>query len=155
MDFDGVFTDNRVLVFQDSQEAVLCDRGDGMGLSMLQKAGYPLYVLSKERNPVLLARLDKLGIACEHGVDDKLTMLSAWASRNSFSLENLVYVGNDINDVPCLKAVGCGVVVNDAHTHAISVADIVLEKKGGYGALRELSDLILGSSDHKQIEVMS
>ena len=70
-DFDGVFTDNRVLVLQDGREAVVCNRGDGMGLSMLRDKGLPMAVLSTEVNPVVDARCKKLRLECRHGLADK------------------------------------------------------------------------------------
>ncbi len=143
MDFDGVFTDNAVFVMQDGREAVRADRGDGMGLSMLRSEGIPLVILSKERNPVVSARAEKLGIECHQAEDDKLPALTRWAAAHGVRLEHTVYVGNDINDVECLRAVGCGVVPSDAHPTARAAANLVLERPGGHGALRELSDLIL------------
>ncbi|MDP6666971.1 MAG: hypothetical protein QF357_06185, partial [Dehalococcoidia bacterium] len=79
-DFDGVFTDNRVYVMQNGEEAVVCDRSDGMGVSMLRKAGYPMVVISTEANPVVGARCKKLNLEVRQGVDDKLPVLKAWAS---------------------------------------------------------------------------
>ena len=65
-DFDGVFTDNRVLVFQDGLEGVFCSRGDGIGLEGIRKLGIQMMVLSKEKNPVVNYRCQKLGIASIH-----------------------------------------------------------------------------------------
>ncbi len=143
MDFDGVFTDNAVFVLEDGREVVRCHRGDGMGLSMLKKAGITLFVLSKEKNPVLLARCKKLGIPVLHGVDMKLDALKEWATKHKLPLEKIVYIGNDINDLECMDAVGCGVAVADAVPEVLSSASLVLSTNGGNGALRELSELIL------------
>ncbi|NLC55714.1 MAG: acylneuraminate cytidylyltransferase [Armatimonadetes bacterium] len=142
LDFDGVFTDNRVLVFEDGREAVLCHRGDGMGLARLKRLGVPLLVISTEENPVVQARCRKLGIACQQGVADKLAVLRAWLAQQGTDLAHTVYVGNDVNDLDCLRAVGCGVVVGDAHRAVRAVASIHLESPGGQGAIRELCDLI-------------
>ena len=144
-DFDGVFTDNAVFVLQDGREAVRADRGDGMGLSMLRAAGIPLVILSKERNPVVSARAEKLGIECFQAEDHKLAALKGWAVERGVRLEHTVYVGNDVNDLECLRAAGCGVVPSDAHALARSAANLVLERPGGHGALRELCDLILST----------
>ncbi len=149
LDFDGVFTDNRVLVFQDGTEAVLCDRGDGWGIASLRKLGMPLLVLSTERNSVVKARCDKLQIPCLQGVDDKLSALRDWAAEKGIDLSQVIYVGNDANDLDCLAAVGCGVAVQDARPEVLSAARIVLSSCGGRGALRELAGLIqhkLGSA---------
>ena len=83
LDFDGVMTDNRVLVFEDGREAVLCSRGDGMGLELLRKAGVPVAVISKEINPVVGARCRKLKIPYLQGIEDKLAELARMVARAS------------------------------------------------------------------------
>lgn len=143
MDFDGVFTDNTVYVLEDGREAVRASRGDGMGLSMLRATGMPLFILSKERNPVVTARANKLKIECQQSTDDKLPAMMAWLEARGIEPASAVYVGNDVNDLECLRAAGCGVVPSDAHPRALAAADVVLSQPGGGGALRELCDLIL------------
>ena len=142
LDFDGVFTDNRVTVFQDGREAVVCDRSDGMGLARLSERGLPILVISAEQNPVVQARCGKLGVPCVHGVHNKLDVLTKWLKEREIDASHVVYVGNDVNDVACLERVGCGVVVSDAHPRARAAARIVLSVSGGRGAVREISDLI-------------
>ena len=114
-----------------------------MGLELVRKAGLPLVIMSKERNPVVSARAEKLRIECYQSMDDKLPALQRWLGERGIALANTIYVGNDINDIPCLRAVGCSVVPSDAHPRAKSAARVVLEKAGGHGALRELCDRIL------------
>jgi len=143
LDFDGVFTDNKVIVFQNGEEAVVCDRGDGMGISQLKKAGIDIWVLSKEQNPVLKSRCEKLKIPCIHGVDDKWPLLQKQLEERELSPDEVIYVGNDVNDIECMQNVGCGVAVNDSHNRVIERADLRLDKKGGNGAIRELADRIL------------
>jgi YrbI family 3-deoxy-D-manno-octulosonate 8-phosphate phosphatase len=143
MDFDGVHTDDRVLVDQDGREAVLCNRRDGLGLEQLRETGLKMLVLSKEQNPVVQARCKKLGLPCLSGIDAKLPALERWCAEQRVSLAHTVYVGNDVNDSECLAAVGCGVAVADAHPEAKRRARFVLERSGGQGALRELCELIL------------
>lgn len=142
MDFDGVFTDNRVLVDEDGREAVLCNRSDGLGLEQLRDHGLPMLVLSKERNPVVQARCRKLKLECLQGVDDKRPALEAWCRERCLPLSGVIYIGNDTNDLACFEAVGCAVAVADAHEDAVRAADVVLAQDGGRGALRELTDLI-------------
>ena len=142
LDFDGVFTDNKVIVFQDGREAVVCDRGDGWGLAQLKRLGVRILVLSTEENPVVQARCDKLVIACMHGIQDKLTALMAWLGANKIDISQVVYVGNDVNDLACLRAVGCGIAVCNAHPRAQAAAKIVLSASGGQGAIREITELI-------------
>lgn len=143
MDFDGVFTDNRVLVLQDGSEGVLCSRSDGWGIAQLRKRGIRMVVISTEINPVVEARCRKLGIECVTGVGDKLQVIQDWLQKRGISPENVVYIGNDVNDLSCMQFVGCAVVPADAHPQVLDVADIVLEARGGQGALRELSEIVL------------
>lgn len=141
-DFDGVFTNNQVLVSDTGQESVLCNRSDGLGLSRLRKLGIPMFVLSTEVNPVVRERCKKLKIECFHGYEDKLQKLEQLLQEKGISKEKTVYLGNDINDLNCLRTVGYPVVVADAYPEVIEVAQFVTAKHGGYGAVRELCDLI-------------
>lgn len=145
MDFDGVHTDDRVTVSTSGEEAVACSRSDGMGIELLRKAGLAMTVLSKERNAVVAARCAKLQIECTHGVDDKLPLLLAWLEARGIAPAEAIYVGNDVNDLACMGAVGCAVAPADAHPSALAVAHLVLRKDGGRGALRELADMLIES----------
>lgn len=142
-DFDGVFTDNGVWVDQDGREGVVCRRDDGMGIQRLKRLGIPMLVLSTECNPVVSARARKLGIECVQGCGDKRAALAQWLDRHNIPAEDVVYLGNDINDLGCLTWVGCPVVVADAYPEAKRAARIVLHNPGGRGAVRELCDLII------------
>jgi N-acylneuraminate cytidylyltransferase len=143
LDFDGVLTDDRVYVNQHGEETVAAHRGDGMGISQLKKAGIEVVILSKEKNPVVKARADKLGIPAYQGIDEKGKELQSLMADKGISSEQVVYLGNDINDLPCFPLVGLAAAVADAHPKVIERAQLVLSKNGGYGAVRELSDLIL------------
>lgn len=142
LDFDGVFTDNRVLVTEDGRESVWCHRGDGWGLSHLKKHGFPIAVFSTEANPVVAARCRKLGLECVQNLANKGAALEQWLRERQIDAANVIFVGNDVNDLDCLKLVGCPVVVADAHIDVLDAARLVLETRGGYGALRELADMI-------------
>jgi len=145
-DFDGVFTDNRVYVMQNGDEAVACNRSDGMGISMLRAKGVPLVIISTEGNPIVKVRAAKLNLEVIQGVDDKLPRLIDWAGVKGLTLNQIAYLGNDINDLGCLKKVGLGVVVADAYPAAMDAADLILTKKGGHGAVREVADLWLAGN---------
>ena len=146
LDFDGVFTDNRVYVTQTGEEAVVCDRSDGMGISMHRKAGIPLIIISTEKNPVVSVRAAKLNIDVLQGIENKLPVLNQWAAENQLSVGQVAFIGNDINDVDCLNAAGVGIAVADAYPVAVDAADFVLTKKGGEGAVREIADLWLSAN---------
>ncbi|MCU1267798.1 MAG: putative N-acylneuraminate cytidylyltransferase [Acidobacteria bacterium] len=142
-DFDGVFTDNRVWIGEAGQESVACNRGDGLGIARLLSAGVDAMVLSTEENPVVTARCKKLGLTCRQGLANKGTALDSLVREKGLEIKNVVYVGNDVNDLDCLRLAGYAVAVADAHREVLAVADLVLQACGGKGAVRELCDLIL------------
>jgi YrbI family 3-deoxy-D-manno-octulosonate 8-phosphate phosphatase len=142
-DFDGVMTDDRVWVDQHGNEMVAANRRDGMGIAVLRQAGISAVVLSTEINPVVTARCTKLQLPVIQGLSDKARTLRIFIAEHQIDASHVVYVGNDINDVPCFPLVGCAVVVADAHPRAIDQADIVLSSRGGHGAVRELCDRII------------
>ncbi|WP_020184941.1 cupin domain-containing protein [Methylopila sp. 73B] len=147
MDFDGVFTDDRVLVDQDGREAVFASRSDGMGLERLRKlTSIRTLILSKEPNPVVSARGAKLKIEVLQGIDDKLPELDRWLAANGLTREQTVYIGNDVNDLECLRAVGFPVAPADARAEAKAAARFVTTALGGRGALRELCERLI--ADH-------
>ena len=142
-DFDGVMTDDRVWVDQNGGESVAAHRGDGMGIALLRKAGIPAVVLSTESNPVVAARCRKLGLPLQQDLQDKAEALRKILAERQVAPAQVVYLGNDVNDLPCFPLVGCAVVVADAHPAAKAAADLVLEHNGGHGAVRELVDKLL------------
>jgi N-acylneuraminate cytidylyltransferase len=144
-DFDGVMTDDRVYVNQDGIEMVAANRRDGMGINLLQKAGFRMIVLSSERNPVVEARCRKLNLPVIQGVDEKSSVLKKYLFDHNINPEQVIYIGNDINDLPCFPEVGCAFAVADAHPVALRQADVVLRHNGGQGAVREVCDLLLQS----------
>lgn len=146
-DFDGVMTDNRVLVMEDGREGVFCNRSDGLGLGMLRDAGLPMLVMSKERNPVVAARCRKLELECVQGVDDKVEELRRRCATRAVPLAHVAYVGNDVNDEACMRAVGLPIAVADAWPAARKAAKFVTARPGGYGAVREVCDWFLAARD--------
>jgi YrbI family 3-deoxy-D-manno-octulosonate 8-phosphate phosphatase len=144
MDFDGVHTDNLVATDQEGRESVTTYRGDGMGLGMLKSRGdVALMILSKERNPVVLRRAEKLGIEVYNSVDDKVAALERWLSDRGLGWEALLYVGNDVNDQAAMERAGLSACPSDAHSEILGLADWVLPEPGGRGALRALCDRLL------------
>ncbi len=141
-DFDGVFTDNRVLVMQDGSEGVFCSRADGFGIEAVKKLGMDLLVLSKEKNPVVHARCQKLKLPCIQGCDNKAEILKQEIDRLGIPLREVAYMGNDINDLECMRMVGIPVCVSDAYPDIIKIALYVTKAKGGRGAVREFCDLV-------------
>ena len=142
-DFDGVMTDDQVYITETGEEMVMASRSDGMGISALKNAGLKLLILSKERNPVVARRAEKLQIEVIQACDNKLKALTEWLSKNQLPLSQCAYVGNDINDLQCMQAVKIAIAPIDAHPQATQAAHWRLTRAGGKGAIRELSDAII------------
>lgn len=146
-DFDGVFTDNRVIVSQDGSEAVLCSRSDGIGLQAVRSRGVHTLVISTEVNPVVGARCKKLNLTCFQGCHDKVQVLKDQANTLGIALDEVSFLGNDVNDIECLKIVGLPACVSDSHSDIVEYALYTTERPGGAGAVRELCDLIVKAKD--------
>jgi YrbI family 3-deoxy-D-manno-octulosonate 8-phosphate phosphatase len=138
-DFDGVFTDNRVWVNEGGEELLAFSRSDGLGLRRLDEVGVEYLIVSMEQNSIVGVRALKLGADCVQGVDDKLTLIRERAGE---TLEDVAYVGNDINDAECLRAVGLPVVPVDAWPEVKPLARWVLSRAGGHGCVREFCDAV-------------
>lgn len=143
LDFDGVLTDNRVVVRQDGTEAVLCHRGDGWGIGLLRKIGVEVVVVSTEQNPVVAARCKKLDVACVQGCRDKGTAVGGIVAQRGLQADEVAYVANDVNDLPGFEHVGFPIAVADAVPEVRSRARYITRAPGGYGAVREICDLIV------------
>jgi YrbI family 3-deoxy-D-manno-octulosonate 8-phosphate phosphatase len=150
LDFDGVLTDNRVWVDQDGHESVACSRADGYGIGRVRRAGIEVLVVSTEENPVVAARCRKLGIACRQGVHDKLPLVQGLARERGLGPEQIAYVGNDLNDLECLRWVGWPVAVADALPAALAAARLVTHSPGGAGAVREVCDWLVAHASQPQ-----
>jgi len=145
LDFDGVLTDNRVYVSEDGREAVACNRGDGWGIARLREQGVEVVIISTETNPVVQARARKLRVECVHGCDDKRSVLVKLAEERGLEAAEVAFVGNDANDLECLRWVGLPIAVADAELVARDVARLVTRRPGGGGAVREVADWILAA----------
>jgi YrbI family 3-deoxy-D-manno-octulosonate 8-phosphate phosphatase len=144
-DFDGVITDNRVWVNEEGIEYVAAYRSDSIGVQYLRTIGMDVMILSSEINRVVEARARKMGVEVIHGIGlhDKGRVMRDVLEQKNIKAENVIYIGNDLNDLPCFEVAGWSVAVADAYPAVIRAADHVLSKTGGHGALRELIDLIL------------
>ncbi|MEW5939342.1 MAG: acylneuraminate cytidylyltransferase [Chloroflexota bacterium] len=149
-DFDGVITDNRVWTDQDGKETVVASRSDSMRIRTLRERGVEVMILSSEPNPVVRARAEKMGVESVQGIDirGKGEALKKLLAEKKVDAANVVYIGNDLNDLPCFEIAGWAVAVADAYPEVIQAADYVLSKPGGHGAVRELCELVL-----KNIEI--
>ena len=142
-DFDGVFTDNTVYTSQDGTESVRCWRSDGIGLSKLSEVGVQAAIISTETNPVVTARAEKLKLTCKQGVQDKGTEILSICKELQIDPQQTMFVGNDINDINAFQSVGLPVAVADAYPEINLHVVYHTKKPGGFGAVREVCDLIV------------
>lgn len=144
-DFDGVITDNRVWTNEQGLEAVAASRSDSMHVGNLRRRGIEVMILSSEPNPVVKARAEKMGVEAVHGIDlnGKGEALKKLLAQKRVDASQVIYIGNDLNDLPCFEIAGWAVAVADAYPEVLRAADYVLSRPGGHGAVRELCELVL------------
>ena len=142
-DFDGVLTNNKVLLDQDGKEWVVCHRGDGLAFDVFRKLNIRVCILSTEKNPVVAARAKKLQVPVIQGVSNKVEALKTLAEKDGFDLSRIMYVGNDLNDYHVMNICGLSACPADSHPMIKELADITLKTKGGSGVVRELVEDVL------------
>jgi len=150
-DFDGVFTDNSVFISQEGIESVRCSRSDGLGLDRLRQVNVQFVIVSTEKNPVVSVRASKLKVRCVQGVEDKAAEILKICAELNTVPENTMFVGNDINDIPAFKNVGMPVGVKDAYPEIFPHIIFTTTARGGYGAVRELCDMIYHAKLKKEL----
>lgn len=146
-DFDGVLTDNRVILREDGLESVVVNRSDGLAISIIKDMGLKQIILTTEENKVVEVRAHKLGLPVIKGVNEKKRAVLTYCHENEINLENVVYIGNDVNDLEAMKVVGYPVCPSDAYREIRNVSKEVLETKGGFGVVREFLGKIQESND--------
>ncbi len=151
-DFDGVVTDNLVITDQDGKESVTASRSDSMHIKKLRELGVEVMILSSEPNPVVMARAKKMGVEAIHnvGMQDKGRVMREILDQKNVNAAHVVYIGNDLNDLPCFEVTGWSVAVADAYPEVTRAADHVLTKTGGHGAIRELCEIVLKQLSQKE-----
>ncbi len=119
---------------------------DGMGIKLLQKAGVLTAIITQESTKIVMRRAQKLAIPEVHqGVYDKLSVLHDLVARHGLTMEQVAYIGDDVNDVQALGAVGFSAAPADGMPPALKTVRYVCKQKGGEGAVREVADLILSA----------
>jgi len=141
-DFDGVMTDNRVLVHQDGSESVMANRADGLGVSIIKQLAIPQLILSTEKNPVVQARARKLNLELIQGCDNKRQALIDYCQEYNYNIERVAYIGNDINDLEAMGIVGYPIAPADAHDKIKQLAMMVTNAAGGYGVIKEFAEIL-------------
>lgn len=144
-DCDGVLTDGGMYYTEKGDELKKFNTKDGMGLEHLKNAGIKRGVITGENTNIVVNRAEKLKLDYLYkGVKDKLSVLKEIAAAEGVALSQTAYIGDDSNDLECIRAAGLGIAVADAMDEVKKAADYVLTAKGGYGAVREAAELILG-----------
>jgi 3-deoxy-D-manno-octulosonate 8-phosphate phosphatase (KDO 8-P phosphatase) len=141
-DFDGVMTDNRVLLSEDGVESAFVNRSDGLAISKIKKLGILQIIISTETNPIVAKRSEKLNIDCYHGVENKLQTLKDFLIDKNFDKKNVAYIGNDINDEEVMKYISFPIAPADAYPEILTIASYITKTKGGYGVIREIFSLL-------------
>jgi len=142
-DFDGVLTNNKVLVSSDGKETVICSRADGLAFDYLNAIRFPTYVVSTERNKVVRERCKKLGITVFNAVENKLSTIKEISKLENIPIEKFLFIGNDLNDYEVMNACGLSACPADSHPKIKAISDYILKSKGGEGVARELLEDLL------------
>ncbi len=143
-DVDGVLTDAGMYYAESGDEWKKFNTRDGMGIKLLQRAGIITAIVTQERTKLVARRAEKLAIPELHqGVMDKLLLVSEMALRHGLTLSQVAYIGDDINDLETLKAVGFSATPADGMPQVAAAVDYICQKKGGEGAVREIIEMIL------------
>jgi 3-deoxy-D-manno-octulosonate 8-phosphate phosphatase (KDO 8-P phosphatase) len=143
-DFDGVLTNNMVYLDQNGKESVSCSRGDGLAFDALRKLKKTAYILSTEKNTVVSARAQKLRISVLQGAQNKVEGIHEIIKKENCKLENILYVGNDLNDYRVMSICGFTACPADSHEKIKQISNIVLKTNGGFGVVRELLEEVFG-----------
>jgi len=156
LDFDGVLTDNTVIHGQDGKESIIRSRADSMAIDFLSDAGLydkknyesnshkiDIIIISRETNPIVSSVGKKIKIKCSQSQYKKLEAFQEEVEKRKLNYSQVLFMGNDLNDIECIKKAGIGVAVADSHPKVLKTADYITKHKGGKGAFREICELIL------------
>lgn len=146
-DFDGVMTDDRVMIDENGKESVYVSRADGQGINILHSLGIELAIISTEINDVVEKRAEKLKVECIHGVANKAECMKRYCIEKDIPLSSVAYIGNDVNDYNAMMLSKIRIVPQDAYEEVKAIADYVTEAKGGYGVIREIAGVIKQNRD--------
>jgi YrbI family 3-deoxy-D-manno-octulosonate 8-phosphate phosphatase len=154
-DVDGVLTLGAVIYDNDGIETKRFHIRDGLGIEIWQRAGYRFGMLSGRTSQIVKVRAAELGIEIvRQGFPNKLPIAREIAQSCGLDLKQICYIGDDLPDLPVIKAVGLGVAVADAAPEVIAAAQYVTKLPGGRGAVRELIEMLL-KAKHRWQDVMS
>ncbi len=154
LDVDGVLTNGQLIYSETGESLKSFNVKDGLAIKLLQKIQIKTAIISSRNSPIVARRMNELGIDFIYqGYDDKRFAYENLVEQLSLTYENIAYLGDDLPDLALIKKSGFGVAVSDAHDSVKAAAHWVTSKKGGMGAVRELSDFIIKSQD-RELEIM-
>lgn len=145
LDVDGTLTDGGVYIDGNGVQSKKFSIRDGMGITLLHNAGIKVALLSHSRMQVILEeRAKMLDVKYIYsGKEPKLHVLHRWMQELTLNAEEIAYIGDDVNDLEAMAVAGLSACPADAHYHVIRAVDIVLQRKGGEGCVREFIDRYL------------
>lgn len=144
LDVDGTLTDGGVYIDSNGVEIKKFNIKDGGGIALATRAGYEFMILTGRKSYCVEKRAQELKIKYLYqGVDNKVDILESFMKENSLMPENVVYMGDDFNDLDCMKLVGFVACPADAMQCVKDIADFVSEHNGGFGAVRDLCEMLL------------
>ena len=153
MDVDGVLTDAGMYYSESGEELKKFNTRDGMGIKLLQRAGLITALITMEETKLVTRRAEKLAIPEVHqGARDKLAVMREMVARHGLTLQEVAYIGDDVNDLEALRAVGFSAAPADAMPSVLQAVHYICAKKGGEGAVREVADLILAAQTAKVVK---
>jgi len=146
LDVDGVMTDGTIYIDADGRETKAFNIYDGSGIHLLRKAGVEVGIVTGRQSAIVDYRARELGITEVHQmILDKIKIYDQLLRKYGLQDFEMAYVGDDVIDLPVLKRVGLSVAVPNAHPDVKVGVDWITRKAGGYGAVREVTDLLLAA----------
>jgi len=147
-DIDGVFSDGRIYLGNNGEELKAFHTKDGYGIKALGASGVDVAVITGRTSNIVATRMTALNVKyIVQGEENKLPALKNMAEQLNLSLSEIAYVGDDMPDYECINIVGLGIAVQDAHPSILTVANYTTFNRGGFGAVREICDLIMLSQN--------
>lgn len=146
LDVDGVLTDGRITYSDSGEQIKSFNSKDGLGIRLLMDAGIQVGIITGRTSGALRHRCDNLGLTMLFdGIKNKAESIATIAEETGIAPEEMTFVGDDLIDLPAMTRVGFSVAVADAVHEVRCQANHVTQAKGGHGAVREVSELILKS----------
>ena len=143
-DVDGVFSDGRIYLGNNGEELKAFHTKDGFGIKALAASGVDIAIITGRRSQLVANRMKALNVKhIIQGEENKLPALQNLAKTLNLAMGQIAYMGDDIPDLACIEQVSLGIAVNDAHPRIIQEANYVTYTLGGFGAVREVCDLIM------------